>query len=85
MSYMNQVIGSQVGTALAMRLMGLQREMGSAFVGAVAQWMDGPPAEAVDELRAQGMTFPWGSDYTVGPGAGVCATAWRSVGGMVLQ
>ncbi|MBK8168150.1 MAG: hypothetical protein IPK64_19560 [bacterium] len=84
LSYMNQVLGGQVGTALAMRLMGLQREMGSAFIGAIAQWMEGPPAAAVEELRALGMTWPWGTDYTVGPGAGVCADAWRSVGGMVL-
>lgn len=84
LSYMNQVLGSQVGTALAMRLMGLQREIGSAFIGAIAQWMEGPPAAAVEELRALGMTWPWGTDYTVGPGAGVCADAWRSVGGMVL-
>lgn len=84
MSYMNQVLGSQVGTALAMRLMGLQREMGSAFIGMVAQWMDGPPAGAMADLARAGMTFPWGTDYTVGPGAGICADAWRSVGGMVL-
>lgn len=84
MSYMNQVIGGQVGTALAMRLMGLQRQMGSAFIGAVAQWMDGPPAGAMADLAREGMTFPWGTDYTVGAGGGVCADAWRSVGGMVL-
>ncbi len=84
LSYMNQVIGSQVGTALAMRLMGMQRQMGTAFIGAVGQWMEGPPAGPMADLAAQGMTFPWGTDYTVGPGAGICADAWRSVRGMVL-
>lgn len=84
LSYMNQVLGGQVGTALAMRLMGLQRQMGTAFIGAVGQWMEGPPAHAMATLAAEGMTFPWGTDYAVGPGAEICADAWRSVGGMVL-
>lgn len=84
LSYMNQVLGSQVGTALAMRLMGLQRQMGTAFIGAVGQWMEGPPENIRMDLASEGMTFPWGTDYTVGPGAGICADAWRSVGGMVL-
>jgi hypothetical protein len=64
--------------------MGLQRQMGTAFIGAVGQWMEGPPEHARATLAAEGMTFPWGTDYTVGPGAGICADAWRSVGGMVL-
>ena len=85
MSYMNQVIGAQVGTALAMRLMGLQRQMGPAFIGMVAQWMEGPPAAAVADLRNAGMTFPWGEDYTVGPGSGVCAKAWKAAGGVPIQ
>ena len=84
LSYMNQVLGSQVGTALAMRLMGLQRQMGTAFIGAIGQWMEGPPANIRMALAIEGMTFPWGTDYTVGPGASTCADAWRSMGGMVL-
>ncbi len=76
--YMPQVVGAQVGTALAMRLLGRTREMGTAFDGLVGQWMAGPPTWADAQLRAVGITLPWGSDYAMARGAGFCAAAWRT-------
>ena len=76
--YMPQVVGAQVGTALAMRLLGRTREWGTSADAMVAQWMTGPPSEADAELRAAGIVLPWGSDYAVVRGADFCAAAWRS-------
>jgi hypothetical protein len=84
LSYAAQVLACQVGTALAMRLMGRQREMGSSYIGMIAQWMEGPKPMDVAALAAAGLSYPWGTDYAVGPGRGMCADAWRSVGGAVL-
>lgn len=75
--YMPQVVGAQVGTALAMRLMHREAAIGPAFVRMVEQWMQGPPAAARTELVAEGIALPWGTDYSVVRGAGFCAAAWR--------
>jgi hypothetical protein len=72
--YYGQVVPSQVGTALAMSLIGREREMGP-MVQSVRQFMQGPPAEADAALRAAGHTIPWGQDYATP--AGFCATAWK--------
>lgn len=75
--YYGQVVPSQVGTALAIQLMGREREMGG-MVQAVRQFMQGPPAAAQAQLRAAGHDIPWGQDYAVP--AGFCATAWKLYG-----
>lgn len=75
--YLPQVVGAQVGTALAMRLLGRTREMGVSLDAMVEQWMRGPPAEADADLRAAGIVLPWGRDYSMVRGAGFCAAAWR--------
>lgn len=79
LSYAPQVLGCQVGTAVAMRLLGREREMGLPFVNMIDQWMQGPPQAAVRELAAAGLSYPWGHDYVVGMGGGVCAAAWRQI------
>jgi len=76
--YMPQVLGSQVGTAVAMKLMGREREMGAAFYRMVEQWMEGPPAAARAELEAAGIKLPWGTDYAVVRGVGFCVAAWHA-------
>jgi hypothetical protein len=76
--YMPQVVGAQVGTALAMRLMGRTREWSAQADAMVAQWMAGPPAAAKAQLDAAGLTFPWGTDYALVKGAGLCAAAWKA-------
>lgn len=78
-SYAPQVLGCQVGTAVAMRLLGREREMGLPYCRMIDQWMQGPPQAAVRELAAVDLSYPWGHDYVVGPGGGVCAAAWRQV------
>lgn len=75
--YMPQVVGAQIGTALAMRLLGRTREWGTHADAMVAQWMQGPPASSQAQLQASGIQLPWGSDYALVKGAGFCATAWR--------
>jgi hypothetical protein len=75
--YISQVVGAQVGTALAVRLMGRTRQMGWIFDRMVEQWMQGPPAEAQEALQAADVTIPWGTDYSIVRGLGMCAAAWR--------
>ncbi len=78
--YLQQGVGSQIGTGLAMRLMGLEREMGHGLVQMINQWMDGPPAAANAQLLAVGITLPWGTDYALVKGVGFCAAAWNAMG-----
>lgn len=75
--YMNQVCGSQVGTSLAMRLCGLEDEMGINYMHMMEHWMEGPPEAAVEELAAAGIEYDWGTDYGAGQGNTFCATAWQ--------
>jgi len=71
------LLPAQVGTALAMTLIGREREMGP-MVQMVRQFMQGPPAEADAALRAVGHQIPWGQDYATP--VGFCATAWKLYG-----
>lgn len=76
-SYLGQVVGAQVGTALAMRLLRREASMGRSYMRFVEQFMQGPPELAQAELQAAGIHVPWGRDYSVCRGAGFCAAAWR--------
>lgn len=80
-AYIGQVVPAQVGTSLAMVLLGRERELGPV-VQMARQWMAGPPAAALAELQAAGHALPWGQDYAVP--AGLCATAWRRYAGAGL-
>ncbi len=77
-SYLYANVGSQVGTALAMRLLGLTHWMGAAFDGFVAQWMTQPtPPGVVAGMQSRGIALPWGSDYSTDRAQDFCAAAWR--------
>lgn len=76
-AYMNQVCGSQVGTAVAMHLCGLGDEMGVSYMRMITQWMEGPPQSAINELAAAGIEYAWGTDYGPDRGRTFCSTAWQ--------
>lgn len=77
--YLQHTVGSQVGTALAMKLMGLSYEMGEAFMGMIEQWMQGPPPEENAKLLARGINLPWGDSYEIGFPGNFNSAAWRQV------
>lgn len=65
-SYMEQVVGSQVGTALAMELMGMTKNMGIDHATMIQQWMQGPTFDADLELKNRGFNLPFGKSYAAG-------------------
>lgn len=76
--YMNQCCGSQVGSVLAMQLMGLRQQFGDSICGMVGQFMQGPPPAAVTELNAAGCTyFSWGEPYGIEDGQEMVKKAWQ--------
>lgn len=75
--YLPQVVGAQVGTAYAMRKLGRTGEWSTSADAMVAQWMEGPPPAARQQLQAAGLALPWSTDYALVRGAGFCAAAWR--------
>jgi hypothetical protein len=77
--YMQHVLGCQVGTALAMKLMGLGYEMGESYMGMIEQWMQGPPPAEDAKLRAVGVNLPWGNSYEIGFPDQFNAKAWQQV------
>lgn len=79
--YLEHSCGAQVGTALAMRLIGRSREWSTAADGMIAQFMAGPPPAARDALTAAGCRVVWGRDWHPGRGAGTQAAAWRVYAG----
>ena len=82
--YMSQVVGAQIGTALAMRLIGRVREMGVHFDAMISQFMRGPDSSARQALDAAGISIPWGLDYSVDRGVGFCAASWKKHASSVL-
>jgi hypothetical protein len=76
---MQHVLGCQVGTALAMKLMGLGYEMGESYMGMIEQWMQGPPPAEDAKLRAVGVNLPWGNSYEIGFPDQFNAKAWQQV------
>jgi len=77
-SYLTANVASQIGTALAMRLLGLTQWMSPALDGFVAQWMTQPtPPGVVSGMQSRGITLPWGSDFSTDRAQDFCAAAWR--------
>lgn len=77
--YMEHVIGSQIGTVLAMKLMNRSNDFGKNITGMVKQWM-GPIDQSVkNELIAVGVNPRWGESYAVGLHYLICSTAWKSL------
>lgn len=81
-NYIDQVVGAQIGTALAVRLMGLSSVMGAAHAETCRWWMDEAARSTIaDAYRRNGVHPTFGHDYALGFGAGVCSAAWRQVFG----
>jgi hypothetical protein len=74
--YMPQVVGSQIGTVLAMRLMKKTKEMGVYMDKMIEQWMN-PVPEIVQPIQQAGINLPWGTDYAVSKGSTFCEKAWK--------
>ena len=74
--YVDQVVGSEIGTALAMQLMGLAPQFGFDCWQMCQNWMEKPKPIAI---TGHPEDVAWGEDYSVGGGAGMCAAAWRQV------
>jgi hypothetical protein len=77
--YINQVVPAQVGTALVMKLMNKEAEMGP-MCQMVKQWMGPIPPQLVEALAPfavgqEGYGMDWGKDYACP--FGFCATAYK--------
>ena len=75
--YIEQVVGAEIGTALAMGLMGLHPQFGWNCYQMCQNWMEKSKPIAITGQQA--LDVAWGQDYAVGGGAGMCAAAWRQV------
>lgn len=64
---------ANVGTAVALWLLEMTAEVGSAFFDAIDNYMQGPSEAANQELVAAGVTVPWGKCPEF------AAQAWREV------
>lgn len=79
-NYMGQVVGAQIGTALAMRLLGRTAEMGPTHFETCRWWMTDSASSSIAAAFARnGVAQDWGKDYAMGFGSGTCAAAWRQV------
>lgn len=73
--------GASIGTALAMKELGLTEAWSSAFSQAVWQYMQPIPPEVVAELSAAGINFEWGLDWPAPwNGVGFQKQAWQLYG-----
>jgi hypothetical protein len=78
--YFGQSVGSTVGTALCMRLMGLTRYWSPAADAMVAQYVAGVPAAVDAAMQAVGVNAVWGTssrDVSCGASANYQARAWN--------
>lgn len=79
-SYFDQTVGCQVGSMLALKLMGIGDTMGVACREVIEWFMDGgPDAVYKAELVAVGLTVDWGKSYAIGSPNNFCADAWKQV------
>ncbi len=84
-----EVCGTQLGCAVAMRVLGLNTEMGVAQYGMMAQWMEGPSAPDLATMAAVSTSPPlsgidWGTSYSIGGGPqDFGRAAWEAFGDYV--
>lgn len=71
--YFQHCVGSQIGTALFMRLAGLVDAMSREMDRVVGWYMSKPK----DWLRGPNCRVEWGEDYSTRDGKDFCAAAWR--------
>lgn len=79
--YMGQVVGADVGTGLAMRLLGRGADWSAAGTAFLEQWFQGPGPGVRAALEQAGIVVPWGTSYGVTAPPDWCAAAWRQVVG----
>ena len=81
-----EVMGTQTGCAVAMRILGLNTEMGAGHYGMVAQWMEGPSAPDLAAMAAVSTSPPlsgidWSTSYSIGGGPqDFGRAAWEAFG-----
>lgn len=84
-----EVMGTQIGCAVAMRILGLTDEMGVGHYGMVSQWMEGPSASDLAAMAAVSTSPPlsgilWGTSYSIGGGPqDFGRAAWEAYGDYV--
>lgn len=79
--YFEHVCGTQLGTALAMSILGLTDEMGAAHYGMMAQWMEGPGATnlaAMATRDASLASISWGTSYSAYNATEFAKAAWET-------
>jgi len=79
-SYIDQTVGAQVGSVLALRLMGLGNNMGASCEKVVEWFMNGGPnSEGKLDLSGVGLgNVKWGESYAIGSNAkDFCAHRWK--------
>lgn len=76
-SYLSQVIGSQIGTALGMRLLNSVSQMSIYLDKMTDQWMKTAPISMSGDLTSVSINLPWGEDYAVSHGGDFCKEAWK--------
>lgn len=77
--------GANIGTALAMRAMGLEDAIGKPFMRAIEQYMEGPPEVAKQALVSAGVDVQWGLDWPAPwTGVGFQKKLWEIYGTNVL-
>ena len=84
-----EVMGTQIGCAVAMRILGRTAEMGTGHYGMVAQWMTGPSAPDLAAMAAVSTSPPlsginWSTSYSIGGGPqDFGRAAWEAYGDYV--
>lgn len=79
--YMNPCVGTQIGTVLAMRLIGRTDLYSRALDTFVEQWMSMEAWNVQDAARIAGCRFDVGKDTSIGIADGFQAAAWRAYAG----
>lgn len=81
--YFEHVCGVQLGTAVAMNILGRREEMGAAHYGMMAQWMEGPSASDRAAMVARSSALgaiPWGESYSAYGTTDFARAAWEAYG-----
>lgn len=81
--YFEHVCGVQLGTAVAMNILGLRGKMGAAHYGMMAQWMEGPSPSDIAAMTARASalgSIPWGESYSAYGVTDFGRAAWEAYG-----
>lgn len=78
--YFEHVCGTQLGTALAMRLLGRTAQMGVAHDGMMAQWMEGPSSSDLAAMTARDASLAsinWSTSYSAYDATDFARASWE--------